>query len=489
MLNYIIFDFKQKFGGKMRKMRLFFTLTLAVIASLLILSGCGDNNKASMLALKDHDSNSAIEMTVGNFDYGSYTLLVTHGSGEVEEVALSEEMISEADIFKFYQEGEHTITASYGGQSCTFKISVRRATFGELRFSENRVFTYDGNSHTVEVEGDLPANAVITYPSGNSFVNAGTYDVTAIVSCDGYVSQKLSTTVKIERAKYDMSGVSFDSKEIVYDGATHSIEISGTLPEGVSAPKYTIDGTSNSSAINVGEYTVTAVFTNNNPNYDAIPSMEAVLSITPAELTVEGLDIVFKNENGDLLETPSKVYDGLNVLFELNDYSKLLKKATVSYSVFDKKGVAISTSNINTNMNNAGEYTVKAEFVLVDNKNYKPIDPVVRTFEIKKASYDMSRIHFDSNVVAYNGEEHRLVLEIPNDIDILSEDVTYEYYLDGELVVSGKDVGVTEAGKYTVKAIITVKNENYEQIDALEATLQIEAQYEIEPEPMPEPIS
>jgi hypothetical protein len=157
--------------------------------------------------------------------------------------------------------------------------------------------------------------------------------------------------------------------------------------------------------------------------------------------------------------------------------------------VFDKNGVAISTSNINTNMNNAGEYTVKAEFVLVDNKNYKPIDPVVRTFEIKKASYDMSRIHFDSNVVTYSGEEHRLVLEIPNDIDILGEDVTYEYYLDGELVVSGKDVGVTEAGKYIVKAIITVKNENYEQIDALEATLQIEAQYEIEPEPMPEPIS
>ena len=85
----------------MRKIRLFFTLTLTVIASLLILSGCGDNNKASMLALKDHDSNSAIEMTVGNFDYGSYTLLVTHGSGEVEEVALSEEMISEADIFKY----------------------------------------------------------------------------------------------------------------------------------------------------------------------------------------------------------------------------------------------------------------------------------------------------------------------------------------------------------------------------------------------------
>ena len=477
MLNYIIFDFKQKFGGKMRKIRLFFTLTLTVIASLLILSGCGDNNKASMLTLKDHDSNSAIEMTVGNFDYGSYTLLVTHGSGEVEEVALSEEMISEADIFKFYQEGEHTITASYGGQSCTFKISVKRATFGELRFAENRVFTYDGNSHTVEVEGDLPANAVITYPSGNSFVNAGTYDVVAVVSCDGYVSQKLSTTVKIERAKYDMSGVSFESKSLVYDGEKHTIQISGTLPEGVSAPKYAINSSANTSAVDVGEYIVTATFSNSNSNYETIPTMEAVLSITPAEFEIDGVNIVFKNESGVAFETPEKFYDGMSVLFELNDYSKLSKKATVAYSIYDQNGFAISTSNINTNIKNAGVYTVKAEFILIDNKNYKPIEPIVRTFEIKKASYDMSKIHFDSNVVEYNGEAHRLAVEISPDIDILSEDVTYEYYLDGELVAIGNDACVTEAGKYTVFAIITVTNENFEQIGAMEATLQIEVPY------------
>jgi hypothetical protein len=95
----------------------------------------------------------------------------------------------------------------------------------------------------------------------------------------------------------------------------------------------------------------------------------------------------------------------------------------------------------------------------------------------------MSKIYFDSNVVEYNGEEHRLVLDISPEIDILSSDVVYEYYLDGELFMSGSDVGVTEVGKYTVKAIITVNNENYEQIDILEATLQIEAPYEAEPEP------
>lgn len=470
----------------MKKIKLFLAFTLTVIFTVLILSGCGDKNDLSKISLKDYDPDSVIEMSIGKFDYDSYALILSYDSGATEEVALSEDMIAEADIFKFYQEGEHTVTASYGGQTCAFKISVKRMTFGELKFPVNSVFTYDGKEHAVEVEGELPANAVITYPSGNSFVNAGTYDVIAIVSCDGYVSQKLSTTVKIERAKYDVSGIRFDSKSFVYDGTQHSLQISGTLPEGVSAPKYTINGSSNSNAVDVGEYTVTASFSNTNPNYETIPAMEAVLSITPAEFSVDGIDIVFKNLDGNVIDGAEKIYDGLDVSFELNDYSKLLKKATVAFSVYDKNGIAISTSNMNTNIKNAGVYTVKTEFILADNKNYKAVEPMVRTFEVKKASYDISKIHFDSNVVAYSGAEHKLLVEISPEIDILSDDVTYEYYLNGELVASGADACVTEAGKYTVKAIITVRNENYEHIEALEAILQIESLYEDVPDPSSE---
>ena len=461
----------------MKKARLFLAFTFTVIFALLILIGCGNKNETSTISIKDYDPNSVIETAVGDFNYGAYTLIVTNDKGETQEVALSEDMIAEVDLFKLYQEGEHTITVSYNGQTCTMKILVKRNTFGELKFPQNNVFTYDGKEHTVAVEGEIPANATITYPGGNSFVNAGTYDVVAIVSCDGYVSQKLSTTVKIERAKYDMSGISFESKSLVYDGEKHTIQISGTLPEGVSAPKYAINSSANTSAVDVGEYIVTATFSNSNPNYETIPTMEAVLSITPAEFEIDGVNIVFKNESGVAFETPEKFYDGMSVLFELNDYSKLSKKATVAYSIYDQNGFAISTSNINTNIKNAGVYTVKAEFILIDNKNYKPIEPIVRTFEIKKASYDMSKIHFDSNVVEYNGEAHRLAVEISPDIDILSEDVTYEYYLDGELVAIGNDACVTEAGKYTVFAIITVTNENFEQIGAMEATLQIEVPY------------
>ena len=189
----------------MKKAKLFFGFVLIAIFATLVLMGCSKKDKISSISLKDHASDSVIEMLMGNFDYSAHTVVVTYESGNVEEITLTEEMLDEADIFKFYQEGDHDITILYGNQKYIFEVSVKRATFGDIKFSENNVFTYNGEEHIIEVDGDIPANAIVTYPAGNSFVNAGTYDVSAIVSCEGYVTVKLATTVKIERAKYDMN--------------------------------------------------------------------------------------------------------------------------------------------------------------------------------------------------------------------------------------------------------------------------------------------
>ena len=242
----------------MKKIRLFTLLSLLVTLSLLLLVGCKNEDAISSIALKDHDPDTAIEIAVGGFDYGAFTVVATYESGNTEEIALTKDMIADTDLVKLYQEGEHDITITYGDQKCTFKVSVKRSAFKDLSFSENNVFTYDGTAHVVEVEGNIPANAVINYVGGNSFVNVGTYDVTAIVSCEGYVTERLSTTVKIERAKYDMSGVKFEAKEFVYDGQSHSVSISGTLPEGVLSPTYFIGDKETSSAVDVGEYKVIA---------------------------------------------------------------------------------------------------------------------------------------------------------------------------------------------------------------------------------------
>lgn len=460
----------------MKKVRRFMLLTLMAILSIYVLIGCkGNEDKVSSVSLKDYDPNTAIEIALGGFDCNDYTLVVSYESGNTEEIRLTEEMIAETDLFKLYQIGEHDITINYSNQKYTFKLSVKRETFKDLSFPENNVFTYNGNAHKVEVDGEIPANAVITYVGPNSFVNAGTYDVTAIVSCEGYVTEKLTTTVKIERAKYDMSGVKFEGKEVVYDGNAHSLAISGTLPEGVHSPIYTINGKVTSSATDVDEYTVKATFANNDPNYEAIPEMEATLKITPAEYIVKGVDIVFKNEGGNIISDATKIYDGKSITFDLNDYNKLSKKVSVSFSVCDKDGKEISTSNKITGIINAGVYSVKVEFTHEDAKNYKPIAPIVRTFEVLKAEYPpIENIQFVSLQTTYDGKEHSIVIEgqLPKGVA-----VSYEYYMDGALVVDsdGKPVkSAVNAGRYTVKAVFSHTDINRNEILPISAKLYIE---------------
>lgn len=456
----------------MKKIRLFSLLILMATLALLVLIGCQKEANIVSVSLKDHDPDEVIEMAVGEFDYDAYPLLVSYDTGSTEEIALSADMIAQTDLFKFYQVGEHDVTLSYSGYTYVFKISVKRATFGELAFPANNVFTYDGKAHTVEVEGDIPANAVVTYPAGNSFINAGTYDVTAIISCDGYVTERCSTTVTVERATYDMSGVTFEAKEFVYDGNSHSVAIKGVLPEGVPAPVYTINEKQTASAVDVGEYTVKAHFVNRDPNYESIPPMETTLTITPAEYTVKGVDIIFRSEEGKLIEGRTKTYDGTSVTFDLNDYNKLSNKLSVAFSVYDQDGKLISNANKKTNIINAGVYTVKVEFTLADGKNYQPIAPIVRTFEVTKRIYNVDYVTLDSNSLVYDNKLHALQVEgLPENVS-----VSYEYYLNGQLVMDGDKPAqsVSEAGRYTVKPVFTHKDPNYIAISNLQATLNIE---------------
>lgn len=460
----------------MKKSRSVTLLILITMFAMLVLVGCKKKEEnISYISLKDNDPNSAIEIAVGDFDYDKFTIVVTNESGSTEEITLTEEMISETDLFKLYQVGDHNITVNYGDQQYTFKVSVKRSTFGELKFPENNVFVYDGKEHTIEVDGNIPANADVTYIGGNSFVNAGKYDVTAVVSCEGYVTQKVSTTVTIERAKYDMSNVKFEGKEVVYDGKAHSIEISGELPKGVSSPTYTINEIATANVTEVGEYKVKAIFANEDTNYEDIPAMEAVLKITHAEYSIKGVDIVFENENGNIISGGTKIYDGKSVTFDLNDYNKLSKKISVMFFVCDEDGNIISKSNENTNIINSGVYTVKAEFTLADGKNYKPIAPIIRTFEVLDAEYpSLTNINVVSGQVSYDGKAHSVQIEgeLPKGVT-----VSYEYYLDGELVLDGEGnpaQAVVAVGVYTVKAVFTHDNENFSKIPDILTTFSVQ---------------
>lgn len=458
----------------MKKTKILLICTLILVLSCMIFASCSKNEVVSSIALKN---DGVIEMPIGKLEYEAHTLLVNYNSGSVMEIPLSEDMFSELDILKLYQPGEHIITASYGGQKCEINVSVKRDKFGEIKFPENTVFTYDGSAHTVEVEGELPANATVSYLGGNSFVNAGTYDVTAVITCDGYETERITTKVTIERAKYDMSNVKFEPKVVTYDGKSHFVAISGKLPSGVSEPTYYIDGNKVASVTDAGKYEVSAVFSTRDPNYAPVDDMKTTLEIIPAEYNLDGIDLVFKESNGTSLYLPWRSYDGTSVSFEIDDlYGSLTNNVIASYTVMNEDGEIISHSNTETNIINAGEYTIRVDFTLLDNKNYKAIEPMEFFFEVDKAILDTSKVLFEPVVVEYNGENHSIGVEIPRGLDISKFEISYEYILSGEtLLENEKNVtGVSEVGEYTVRAIFTVKDPNYADIEPLETALVIE---------------
>ncbi len=117
--------------------------------------------------------------------------------------------------------------------------------------------------------------------NGSKPVNAGEYTVYYRITAQNYEvyggTDSYKFTVLINKAVYDMSGVAFENKTVIYDGSAHSIEITGALPNGVSVT-YIDNGKTE-----VGTYTVTAKFTVADPvNYEAIREMTATLKIDAA---------------------------------------------------------------------------------------------------------------------------------------------------------------------------------------------------------------
>ncbi|MGN1372651.1 MAG: uL15 family ribosomal protein [Candidatus Coproplasma sp.] len=99
-----------------------------------------------------------------------------------------------------------------------------------------------------------------------------------------YQGKTTNLTVTVNKAVYDMSSVALVNTQFTYDGQGHSIYVSGGLPDGV-AVSYT-----NNGQIDAGSYCITAHFTGDYENYEAIADMAATLNIIPASLTVTAND-------------------------------------------------------------------------------------------------------------------------------------------------------------------------------------------------------
>lgn len=118
-------------------------------------------------------------------------------SQDDKSIDVTKEMIEDIDILYFYQEGTHNIRITYESVLKTVSIKVVRRTFDSSVTLESKTYTYTGESYIITVSGNLPANAEVYYPLGNTFTNVGTYSVSAIISAPYYETMSFNATIQI----------------------------------------------------------------------------------------------------------------------------------------------------------------------------------------------------------------------------------------------------------------------------------------------------
>lgn len=206
--------------------------------------------------------------------------------------------------------------------------------------------TYNGAEHKLEIAGNLPTGATVTY-TGNTATDAGTYPVSARLECEGYNTKTLTATLKINKA--DITGITFDGKTVEYDTDEHSIAVLGNVPSGVVV-SYTCDGDVFTSASQVGTYNIAATLSGK--NYNTL-ILNATLTIKSTEEQLyaanfngviyfqNGLDgkKLYKVENGEIEKVnndiPEYFYNDGSCLYYYSSafLGKALKRITASGEV------------------------------------------------------------------------------------------------------------------------------------------------------------
>ena len=195
--------------------------------------------------------------------------------------------------------GNYTVAE---GQFFVYGVTPATLTVTGVTFEGGFDGVYDGQAHNVAVQysglvgSDVAYNFNITVTGvdGIAVTNAGDYTVT--VAADEYNPNYDVTyegmneyTVTVEKADYDMTGVTFENASFEYDGTEKTITVSGTLPTGADGIQVTVSysGTNGTALTNAGSTEITATFATTSTNYNVPEATKtATLTVTPVTLTI-----------------------------------------------------------------------------------------------------------------------------------------------------------------------------------------------------------
>lgn len=420
------------------------TAIFALFVSFL-LTGCSGYRSISGIEMKNKET---INVVSGDFVYDDIKVIVFYTNGDTREVTLTKDMIPDTDKLNFFKLGEHEIRVIYNDEYITtMKINVVNDEFDDIYKLEDLTCDYDGKPHKIEINYEVPEGATVEYPYGNTFTNAGEYEIVAVISKQGYISKRLSANLVINKAQYDLSNVVFEDQTFTYDGTAKNEEVTvKNVPKGVVVD-YDIYNADKSvklkSATDAGTYVMVAKFTSQDENYDQTATKEATITINKASYDMSTV----------MLEDATKEYDGKAFEAKLAAQSTVPQGVETKYTYYNQAGQEVESCI------NAGEYKVVASFT-GDSKNYEAITPLEAKLTINKKQVILDGVvSFNSSTINFDREVHTLEIDGK---DKLPENVTVTYENNDQKA----------AGEYKIIAHFTDSNPNEElDINQLEAYL------------------
>ncbi len=139
---------------------------------------------------------------------------------------------------------------------------------------ESDSVVYDGRSHSLAIQGTLPENTAVTYQN-NGQTNAGTYEIGVTLTKEGYKTLTLKATLTIKKAQFP-DDITLESARFLYNGKSHSLSVTGSLPENTEVVYENNDKTEK------GTYTVTATLTNINYETKKLTATLEIYTVTQA---------------------------------------------------------------------------------------------------------------------------------------------------------------------------------------------------------------
>ena len=172
-----------------------------------------------------------------------------------------------------------TLTIASG--TYTIVASNTKVTYN----GENQMFTVVLKDGETVIEG-ITFTYTLNDAAFTGATNAGTYEVTVSYDSETYGKGSTVVTFVIEKANYNLEGISLDETALTYNGKEQNLKLVGTLPEGVSA-------VFSEGLTNVGTKHITVTFTHENANYNEITTkLTGTLTINAKALEKDMFDVI-----------------------------------------------------------------------------------------------------------------------------------------------------------------------------------------------------